>query len=112
MLTAVERVEGTEFNTLKFKPAIQHGRGVIKVSNTLALPVERKVIEEENGKIKENYHYANDKMTVKRLRELQKYAREIEPKFRKEYKDGKYINRDNEKSSQNDIKKKKDPKVR
>ena len=111
MLTAVERVEGTEFNTLKFKPTIQHGHGAIKVSNTLALPVEYRTTE-ENEEIKNYYHYANNKMTVKRLKELQKYAREIKPKFRKEYKDGKYINRDNEKSSQNDIKKKKDPKVR
>ena len=98
-LTGTERVEGTDFYTLKFKPAIKHGHGEIKVSNILAIPVEHRIEVKDNNEVKKYHHYTDNKLAVRRLGELKRYAKEIEPKFRAVYKNGKYID-------------KKDPKVR
>lgn len=97
-LTTVEKIEGTEFHTLKFKVGT-HGKGAYKTSNTLAIPVEYNTKREEL--IKERYgnsfalnfvqHYSDNEKTVERIEELQKYAKEIEPRFNEVYKDGKYI---------------------
>ena len=98
ILTTVEKIEGTEFHTLKFKVGT-HGKGAYKTSNTLAIPVEYNTRREEM--IKEMYgnsfalnfvqHYSDNEKTVERIEELQKYANEIEPRFNEVYKDGKYI---------------------
>lgn len=97
-LTTVEKIEGTEFHTLKFKVGT-HGKGAYKTSNTLAIPVEYNTKREEL--IKERYgnsfalnfvqHYSDNEKTVERIEELQRYAKEIEPRFNEVYKDGKYI---------------------
>ena len=98
ILTTVEKIEGTEFHTLKFKVGT-HGKGAYKTSNTLAIPVEYNTKREEL--IKERYgnsfalnfvqHYSDNEKTIERIEELQKYAKEIEPRFNEVYKDGKYI---------------------
>ncbi len=103
ILNSTEKIEGTEFYTLKYKTGIKHGNGERKVSNTLAVPVEcfpqeEIAIEEkfENKIIKSiansfMHHYPDNAMAVERLRELKKYANKIEPKFYEVYKNGKYI---------------------
>ena len=111
ILNSTEKVEGTEFYTLKYKTGIKHGNGERKVSNTLAVPVEclhqeEIAIEEkfENKIIKSiansfMHHYPDNVMAVERLRELKRYTDEIEPKFYEVYKNGKYIDDKTQKNS-------------
>ena len=67
-IAATEKVEGTEFHTLKIKPSINNEN----IFKTLALPVER------NNK---GEHFPDNEMSVDRLRELQKYANKVEKKL-------------------------------
>ena len=67
-IAATEKVEGTEFHTLKIKPSVSN-KNVFK---TLALPVECN----DKGE-----HFPNNEMSVDRLRELQKYANKVEKKL-------------------------------
>ena len=67
-IAATEKVEGTEFHTLKIKPSINNGN----IFKTLALPVE----SSSKGE-----HFPDNEMSVDRLRELQKYANKVEKKL-------------------------------
>ena len=67
-IAATEKVEGTEFHTLKIKPSINNGN----IFKTLALPVE----SSSKGE-----HFPDNEMAVDRLRELQKYANKVEKKL-------------------------------
>ena len=67
-IAATEKVEGTEFHTLKIKPSVSN-KNVFK---TLALPVECN----DKGE-----HFPDNEMSVDRLRELQKYANKVEKKL-------------------------------
>ena len=98
-LTMTERIEGTEYHTLKFKMG-RNRKGALRISNTLAVPVEYNMEREElikerkgNSSIELNFvqHYIDNKKTIERLDELKnKYTKEIEPIFYDRYKDGKY----------------------
>ena len=70
-IAATEKVEGTEFHTLKIKPSVSN-KNVFK---TLALPVECN----DKGE-----HFPDNEMSVDRLRELQKYANKVEKKLEKQ----------------------------
>ena len=67
-IAATEKVEGTEFHTLKIKPSINNGN----IFKTLALPVE----SSSKGE-----HFPDNEMAVDRLKELQKYANKVEKKL-------------------------------
>ena len=67
-IAATEKVEGTEFHTLKIKPSINNGN----IFKTLALPVE----SSSKGE-----HFPDNEMAVDRLSELQKYANKVEKKL-------------------------------
>ena len=70
-IAATEKVEGTEFHTLKIKPSVSN-KNVFK---TLALPVECN----DKGE-----HFPDNEMSVDRLKELQKYANKVEKKLEKQ----------------------------
>ena len=67
-IATTEKIEGTEFHTLKIKPSINNEN----IFKTLALPVECN----DKGE-----HFPNNEMAVDRLRELQKYANKVEEKL-------------------------------
>jgi len=67
-IATTEKIEGTEFHTLKIKPSVNN-KNIFK---TLALPVECN----DKGE-----HFPNNEMAVDRLRELQKYANKVEEKL-------------------------------
>lgn len=67
-IATTEKIEGTEFHTLKIKPSVSN-KNVFK---TLALPVECN----DKGE-----HFPDNEMAVDRLKELQKYANKIEKKL-------------------------------
>ena len=67
-IAATEKVEETEFHTLKIKPSVSN-KNIFK---TLALPVECN----DKGE-----HFPDNEMSVDRLRELQKYANKVEKKL-------------------------------
>ena len=67
-IATTEKIEGTEFHTLKIKPSINNEN----IFKTLALPVECN----DKGE-----HFPDNEMSVDRLRELQKYANKVEEKL-------------------------------
>ena len=80
-IAATEKVEGTEFHTLKIKPSINNGN----IFKTLALPVE----SSSKGE-----HFPDNEMAVDRLRELQKYANKVEKKLEEQTRDSNTKNND------------------
>ena len=80
-IAATEKVEGTEFHTLKIKPSINNGN----IFKTLALPVE----SSSKGE-----HFPDNEMSVDRLRELQKYANKVEKKLEKQTRNSNTKNND------------------
>ena len=106
-LTTTERVVGTDYHTQKYKVGISHGKGEYKTSNILAVPVDysrdrEKFIEDKLHGFKKFLnkgflsHYQDNEDTVSRLKELKRYTKEVEPKFRKVYRNGKYIDKKQE----------------
>ena len=80
-IAATEKVEGTEFHTLKIKPSINNGN----IFKTLALPVE----SSSKGE-----HFPDNEMAVDRLRELQKYANKVEKKLEEQTRNSNTKNND------------------
>ncbi|MDO5089797.1 MAG: hypothetical protein Q4D53_08420, partial [Leptotrichiaceae bacterium] len=77
-IASAERIEGTEFHVLKIKPTIKND----KTFKTLAVPVEC---------IDNDEHFPDNEMAVDRLRELQKYAVQVEKKIQERQKDEKTV---------------------
>ena len=103
-LTTTERVVGTDYHTAKYKVGISHGKGEYKTSNILAVPVDYSRDREEfiedklhgfTKVINKGFlsHYSDIEDTTSRLRELQRYTEEVEPKFREVFQNGRYIDK-------------------
>ena len=72
-IASTEKVEGTEFHTLKIKPTIKND----KIFKTLAVPVEAS----DRGE-----HFPNNRLAVDRLKELQKYSLQVDKKVKEKTK--------------------------
>ena len=80
-IASTEKIEGTEFHTLKIKPSMNNEN----LFKTLALPVECN----DKGE-----HFPDNEMAVDRLRELQKYANKVEKKLEEQTRNSNAKNND------------------